>query len=305
MKYLKFCLILFIVLFGCSNNDIQHEDGFGNYDLSRDGKSIVFSWVINGKSEIYKSDIKGHNTEKIFSAENGASFFNPRYSNDGRMIVFVSNETNSLNSAVCTGDMTSRKIEMLTDTFSIKTEAIFSSDDKGIFFCAANEYGSNSPLARNSARGFDVYSINLSNGENTKVTNLNAYSLSGLSLNSDSVIAFHVFAGEDGGVFQYNLFTKMLHDRINADSKSDPPGAYRNPMFVGNGKMYCLAYGRLLLLDLKTNKGKVVFSSNFNIANTRYSSKLHRIFFTRENSDGTIYSIDESGQDLKELNLKP
>ncbi|KLT65388.1 PD40 domain-containing protein [Pedobacter sp. BMA] len=304
MKNIIWYFLIFVIFSGCSSSDIEHKEGFGSYDLSPDGKSIVFSWVLNGKSYIYVSDIEGTNIQTIFSSKTSTSFLNPKYSNDGKTIVFISNAFNSLGSAVCIGDLNSRKIEKLTDTTRINTEAIFSADDKNVFFCSANEYGNHSILAAKAAHNFDIYSIMRSSKECVRETKLNAYSLSNLAANSGSMVAFHIYAGNDGGMFQYDTLLKRLPRKIQSENgKLDNPNIYSNPTYFDSNKLFFTAYNKLLLMDLDTKQEKVIFLSNFNIANVRYSHSLKRLFFTEENSDGTIYSIDIFGKGMKEIHL--
>lgn len=254
---------------------------------------------------IYTSNIKGITSQKIFSSQTSTSFLNPRYSNNGRMIVFISNPINSLVSALYIGDLNSRKIEKITDTGSIRTEAVFSADDKKLYFCSANENGNNSILATKAAHNFDIYAVERANKNCIKETNLNAYYLSNLAANSDRMIAFNIFAGDEGGLFQYDVLLKASPSRIQSENdKQDNPNIYSNPSYLDNNKIFFSAYNKLLLIDLETKKERTIFLSNFNISNIRYSHSLNRLFFTEENSNGTIYSIDVFVKDMQEIHLK-
>ncbi|RQO77094.1 hypothetical protein DBR40_10545 [Pedobacter sp. KBW01] len=309
MKKYIYCLFLIvhvIAISGCFNKDIEHEDGFGNFDVSSDGELIVFSWINNGQASLYIYDIKKNYVLKKISSSSEASFLNPRFSGDGKNVVFVSNEKNSINSSICVGNIISGKIKKITDTNSIKTEAIFKSNGDSIIYCSANEYGNNSIVTAKTARDFDIYSASISSGLSKRYTNLNAYSLGNLNIDSASTIAFYVFTGDNGGIFKYNSIDGRMSKRIySLNDASDKAEDYSNPFFIDSNHLLYTVYNRMYIMELNSQKTKSIFSFNSNISNLRYSSTLQRIFFTDESGDGTIYSIDISGKEKRELKLMP
>jgi Tol biopolymer transport system component len=304
--YGLFFIVFAIAISGCFNKDIEHEDGFGNFDVSSDGKLIAYSWITNGQASLYIYDINKNYIIKKISSPSEASFLNPRFSADGKNVVFVSNEKNSINSSIYVGNVISGEIKKITDTNSIKTEAVFNLGGDSIVYCAANEYGNNSIVAAKTARDFDIYSVSISSGLTKRYTNLNAYSLGSLNVDSASNVAFYVFAGDNGGIFKYNPMDGRMSKRIySLNDTSDKAEDYSNPYFINSSHILYTVYNRMYVIDLSSQKTKSIFSFNSNISNLRYSSTLQRIFFTDESGDGTIYSIDIAGKEKHELKLIP
>lgn len=304
--YSVFLIVYIITIWGCFNKGIEHEDGFGNFDVSSDGKLIAFSWITNGQASLYIYDINKNYVLKKISSPSEASFLNPRFSADGKKVVFVSNEKNSINSSIYVGNVISGEIKKITDTNSIKTEAVFKSNGDSVIYCAANEYGNNSIVAAKTARDFDIYSVSISSGLSKRYTNLNAYSLGSLNVDSASNVAFYVFAGDNGGIFKYNALDGKMSKRVSSlNDTSDKAEDYSNPFFIDSNHLLYTVYNRMYIMDLSSQKTKSIYSFNSNISNLRYSAALKRIFFTDESGDGTIYSIDISGKEKHELKLMP
>ncbi|UZJ63172.1 hypothetical protein OKW96_11645 [Sphingobacterium sp. KU25419] len=112
-------------LSSCNSENSNHATLL-TFDISPDGNNLVFALAEEGKSSIYKLELKNRNIEKLFDAEDSISFYSPRFNTDGDSIVFISsNFPKKLNSTIWVANLSNNEKQVVLDDPTIKTEVIF------------------------------------------------------------------------------------------------------------------------------------------------------------------------------------
>lgn len=305
LKLIRLILILLpVVIFMASCSDPQPgklKDGLESFDVSPDGKSLIFAWNIGGKASLFQADADGKNPELLIDSSQKISVYRPRFSPDGRKIVFVGGMSDTFNGAIWVANINGDSLRQITDTSGIKTEATFSHDGKSIYFAQANEYAAYSPLANRTAHDFDIYSAALGERKVSKISNLKAYSLANIS-DIDSNRLLLDLQGKESGIFFYEKSKSVLNKvSIRNDSLSYSKG-YSNPILINSDNIICASYYVLVNIDMKSQQEKVILpSDNSGINVIRYHKKSGRLFFKRGDHSNYIYSMNLDGSDLKSI----
>lgn len=297
-------LLVAVFMANCSHPEPSKvQDDLESFDISPDGKSLIFAWNIGGKPCLFQAKSDGRNPKLLVDSSKGIAVYKPRFSPDGRKIVFIGGMSGTFNSALWIVNLNGDSLKQITDTSGIKTEATFSHDGKNIYFAQANEYASYSPLTSRAAHDFDIYSVVLSKGEVSKISNLKAYSLANISEVDSNRLILDI-KGKESGVFFYEKVKSVLTKvSIKNDSLSYAKG-YSNPIFIRNDNLICTSYYLLVNIDMKSQKEKVIIQSdNSPIHNIRYHKKSGRLFFQKGGHSNYIYSMNPEGSDLKGISI--
>jgi len=294
-----FILIICIILIRCSSPSINISKGtVQSFDISPDGTSILFTWDFGDKVHLFKSEINGHNPKKLIDSGDKISLYNARFSPSGGKIIFLVSILNSFNSSIWIANNDGNATRQITDTSGIKTEAIFSQNEKRIYFVQANEYGSYSPLVSKAAHDFDIYSLILGDNKVVKLTDLRAYSLSRISEVDSNKLLFAMHT-KNRGIFFYKSNDETLDQILVTNDTLSHSSSYSNPIMIDENTVICVSYYALKEINLKTKKEKRILRSNgsqFNII--RYNEKLKRIFFQKKDDLNVIHSINLDGSGL-------
>lgn len=192
-----FASIILLLIVGCHQNSKElFENEIQDFDITPDGEHIVFSWKDDRKTSLYKVNIDGTNP-RLLSPKQDMLFENPSCSLDGQKIVFLASKLNSLTSSIYTIGINGDSLMQITSGKTLIMEAVFSKNGESIYFTQANEYASYSPIGRKAPHDFDIYNIRLND---KKISNLNAYSLSGIS-DVDSTRLLLSLRDSDNGIF--------------------------------------------------------------------------------------------------------
>jgi len=294
-----FLLIICTLVISCSSPSTKINRGsIQSFDISPDGTSILFTWDSGNKVHLFKSKINGHNPKQLFNSNNQISVYNARFSPSGEKIIFLVSVPKSLNSSIWIANNDGYDTRQITDTSGIKTEAIFSHNEKRIYFVQANEYGSYSPLVGRAAHDFDIYSLTLGENKIIKISDLKAYSLSRISeVDSNKLLlAMHT---KNKGIFFYKENDEILNQILVTNDSLSHSSSYSNPIMIDENNIICVSYYVLKGIDLKTKKEKRILRSNGSQFNTiRYNEKLKRIFFQKKDNLNVIHSMNLDGSDL-------
>jgi TolB protein len=117
-------------------------DNAFNPAFSPDGKSIAYDASRSGPHRIWLSDSKGHNPQQISTdTSEEASHVRPRWSTDGKRLVFQNIERTRFN--VRTIDLDGRKLTSITDDANNNLNPIWSVRDDRIYFSSDRGGGYN------------------------------------------------------------------------------------------------------------------------------------------------------------------
>ncbi|PTM59791.1 TolB family protein [Desmospora activa] len=109
-------------------------------DISPDDSTLLFSYKINDIASIYTADVDGKNIKQLTKPKKGEAHLYPRYSPDGKKILFISSSDEQRRSPLMIMDHDGSNIKQLTDDDEMIQEAIFSPNGNRIYFIKATEY---------------------------------------------------------------------------------------------------------------------------------------------------------------------
>jgi len=99
MKDLKYALLF--LLAGCGQNpNTELDNQIQDFDVSPDGNNIIVSWYSNKSSSIYTTAVDGTKPKLLLTSKDH-SLDGPRYSNDGKKVLFISGKLNELFNSLC------------------------------------------------------------------------------------------------------------------------------------------------------------------------------------------------------------
>ncbi|MBD1372576.1 PD40 domain-containing protein [Hazenella sp. IB182357] len=128
----------------------------GKVDLSPDDRHIVFSYYDKGIASIYIAKSDGTEVKKMTSPQD-ESHLSPRFSPDGRKIVYLSEEkgTRKRDSHLYIMDMNGSNSKPLTTGSEQRMNPVFSPDGKQIYFFQSNQFD----YELSSYVKFDIYRV--------------------------------------------------------------------------------------------------------------------------------------------------
>ncbi len=209
------------------------EGTWMNVDVSPDGKTIVFDLL----GDIYTMPVTGGNTKVL--RQGLAMEVQPRFSPDGKKILFTSDAGGGDNIWVMDADGTNAK-QITKETFRLLNNAVWSPD--GQYIIARKHFTSTRSLG---AGELWMYHISGGNGLQLTVRKNDQQDLNEPSASADGKYIYYSEDVYPGGYFQYNkdpnsqIFIIKRFDRekgIITDVTGGPGGAAR-PQVSHDGKM--------------------------------------------------------------------
>ena len=283
--------------------------GIESLDLSRNDKYLVYSKFDHGVGKIYSAKLNGDSVSAVLSSGGDTSYVRPKFSQDGRNILFLAFPVDEKSSNIFVADKYGNNKRRITDQDQIITEAIFSSDGKEIFYTKAETYESYSPIGRAAPHGLDIYGISLDSLRERKITNLRAYGINSLSEAMDQKYLLARLILADMGMYLISLknpgsireITPANNPRADIDLYDDP--SYSKKF---NGIVFTAPY-ELYVMDLKTKNAQLVYdtkdSGEGHIYNVIAFNEEKKILF-RVKGDDAFRVIDFDGTNLVKIKLK-
>lgn len=299
-------LIFAFFLANCGLGQDIRDEGIENFDISPDGRQIVFSFLSNGMTSLHTVSADGGDGKAILKSDE-FSYTNPRYAPDGRSILFIGYDPKKVtNSSIFSSKADGGMVKQLTKGNEIITEAIFSGrGDSLIYYCKANEYQKHSPLGITNAHNFDIYSINTKNNQVTKLSNLDAYGVSSISEVQNDFMLFHIGAGEESGIYTFEIGNPIRLKKISPTNKPRRDEQYGHPAFDSfhNVLIFTAPY-QLYKMNLTENIATLIFDSgDSNIQIIRLLESRQKILFKKEVGKNMLELIDYTGGNLKKIRI--
>ncbi len=300
MKKIIIALIC-LIIFSCTNEKIS--TGVGDFVFSADDKYIYFNFFNGISSSIYRVDSSGNNVKILIPAINDISFYRLRFFNDNQNFVLIGGEPYSNKAGIFKSDLKTLSVKRLTGSESIITEAFPSRYSNSIIFCKSDTLAQNSPIAKASNRGSDIYSLNLDNNQIIRISKLDAYLLANVSELNKDLFVVHYFDKDHGMyIFTRNEPSKLL--KICAKNESDETrNHYYDILF--SEKYNCFVFSNGYGLSLMD--GKRYVKTIYNLPDGKISSfclfnTCPRVLFTVD-GDKNFYSINFDGTDIKTIKI--
>lgn len=296
-----------IVFIRCNQNNEQqigYKNGLGSFDVNESIDQLLFTFTINGKSSLYKSEIDGSKVKEFIKISDSTLLFRPRYSPDGKKIVFISGQHGHEDSSLWIVNTDGSGLTKLAH--GLITEAVFSFDNDNIYFGKAAVYKNFSPLASRNAHDFDVYCIKLKDRQIKKITNLNAYQLSSIIDVNDNELIIDLFPE---GVFFYKKHGSAELSKISpTNNKKRNSNSYTRPVAINERSVSLVSYYELISFRLSDNEEKLIFSTHGTnqFGTVRSLRKRNRLIFSYSNNNAVLYSIglDGKGMEIIKLGIK-
>ncbi|MTW85663.1 hypothetical protein F3157_08310 [Virgibacillus dakarensis] len=195
MKNITFLIgmvFLFFFMWGISlfAEPSKGFSGFGETtDLSPDDETLVFSYFQDCNASLYTVPASGGTAKLLAKPIEGNSFINPTFSPNGDKVAFIKQweveEQERTFGELMIIDQTNGKMEQLTDTNNLITEAVFSPDGKTLYFLKASVYKNYSEIASKRPHEFDIFRMDLETKAIDQITHKKAYEMSGLAVTPD------------------------------------------------------------------------------------------------------------------------
>lgn len=304
-----FYIILFLAFSVVSCNSQEVDDAsIGNFDISNNDKHIVFSYTERGISSIYKANIDGSEISLLLGSKKGISYVNPKFSRDGRKMIFISHPSEETNSKICVANQDGSDLVYFPFDNLIVTEAIFSTNQNLVYFCGARSFNKSSPIGIRAVHDFDIYSLNTENKKINKLTGLNYYNINNISEIDSSYILMRMEKGPTGGMYAMSIDNpEIVKAIIPANNPRNSTSLYYHPIFSDKfGIIAFIAPYELYLMDGKSKNARLVYGPKDGSGHFKsiciYNNN-ERLLFTKESRSGKLelMSISFNGSDLRKI----
>lgn len=294
-------------------------------DLSPDDRQIIFSYYKNGIASVYTANIDGTDV-KFLTGMKDNSLLRPKYSPDGKKIVFLAcpknNEERQKSLFVMNRD--GRNQIQLTPEHSLITEAVFSPDSHTIYFLKAGSFKHYSPIASKRPHDYDIFSVDVDGNNMKRITYEKEYNVSSLSVTSDDQKLLYIKSVYTDGISKQPLYvtsadgkeecnkiipkgeglknSEIYHAALSPDNQSIAFSA------VSNSSKKIYEY-ELFKMDLKKREAKQLTKLHLFVTGPVFFHKQNKIMFLQyynwpDNPPKyQIYIIDLDTNNLKKINL--
>lgn len=157
---------------------------------------------------------------------------------------------------ICLYDLKSKKVDTLLMSREPITSVLLSPSGRNVYFSKAVEIKNYSPIASKTPHGMDVFEITIENKTIRKLTDLNAYSIQGLSTTSnDSLLAVNIY--DNGGLGLVSTKTGKF-EKININSPRNEVKDFFFPVDIRRDSMIYVAPYELYMHNFKTNASQFI-----------------------------------------------
>jgi hypothetical protein len=259
-------LFVFIALLGCSNRhgdqSTDRDDQIESLDISPDDKKVLLQSARHGATSLFEINTDGTAPRLIMKSSNDELFSNPRYSPDGKKIVFIKRfKSKFWEGLVCLCNLDGTGVEELTHGGELVTEAMFSAKGGEVLYCSAQQYNTSKTKGATTVRGFDIYAINLSDRQVKKLSQLNAPGIDNLTEINDKYLLFHLNAGKRSGIFSFEKENPARVLRIFPANGTQESNLLDKPGYVPDKFIVFTALYELYAMNLDTRENELIYDA--------------------------------------------
>ncbi|MGI8384171.1 DPP IV N-terminal domain-containing protein [Robertmurraya sp. P23] len=176
-----------------------------NFDIAPDDGKVLISYYSNGDEAIYEADVTGENVRKLVDSEEGR-LHSPKYSPDGERILFLSSDSDGINSLMIAHRDGSNQKRLSENNMHV-SEAVYSASGDTIFYTAIAEEDFKKAEGE-TKEGLDLYSVSITGEDNKQLTDKNYFSMNALSISPDGdQVYYSLYNGSREQLTSYSLET--------------------------------------------------------------------------------------------------
>ena len=259
------CLLIFSILL--LRRDLppfgqRAGDQIESLDISPDDRKILLLSNHDGTAtSVFEVNIDGRSPRLILRPPNDGTFSRPRYSPDGKKIVFIKHFTKSFWEStvfICNSDGTD--VQELTHGGELVTEAIFSGNDN-VLYCSSKQYNSLKKKGTTDSRGFDIYSINVIDRQASKLSKLDAVGIDNLSEINEKYILFHSNDGKKSGIYSFEKDNPTRVLRMFPVNGTHDSSLLDKPGYAPDKFLLFTALSELYAMNLITHEANLIYDA--------------------------------------------
>ncbi|WP_176330358.1 DPP IV N-terminal domain-containing protein [Oceanobacillus rekensis] len=286
---ITFLLLIASIVFSLMRADdpYRYFTGMGSsFDLSPDDEHYIFSYYLNGKENIYRSNADGTDIEQITDSSS-ERLHHPKYSSEASQILFLGENPDRVNT-LYVADQNGKEQKSLTTGNIHVEDAVFSVTGKEVFFTGIPAESFNK-VEGEATDGYDLFSVDIQSGEMDQLTDQDYFTMDSLAIS------------QDGKEIYYSLFDEG-REKVTAFSLDDglektAPEANRLPYesyhfryspdeskiaytYVSEESRDSSLFGyELFLLDLKKGEDQRLTNLDSSIVSPRFFHEQNQIAF--------------------------
>lgn len=301
-KNLYTLFIIALSIASCDYNNDDNIDGIHSFCISSNDSFLIVAYEKDNTLQLYKYQMHSKAATRFI---NESSFGHPLISNNNNRVLLINYDTTKVHSSLWLGTADQPLMKKLVDGDIFINEAIFS--NSLILYTQAREYTNYSPVARKSLHKFDVYSFDLDNQFNKKITDIDAYAIYGITAIDSNNILCRIDESEASGLYFINIQEGHISNRFVPKNCPRDSDLYYNPyystahkslFFEAPYELYYLSFSDSIAKKIFTNppKGHIYKYSVFN--NSARVAVIH-------SSERDIIDIyDFSGSIIDSINIR-
>lgn len=296
-------VILTALLFGCRDKKMLSRIGL--FDISKDDKSILFSFYKSSGISILSVDIDDNNLKSIIPSTIDSNFYNPKFNKDGSKILFIgSKKGQKIGCAVFIANPSGSSREKIFSDKGEITEAVFSECEDKIYYIKSNEFGHSSPVGADQPHNSDVYSISLTTKVIEQITHLNAYSMYRISeYNCDNIMISMAYSTVPGLL---TFFKESPGKLISINPLNNPRkdnSLYDTPFYSHKfNTLGFIAPYELYVMEMKDKHASLVVYDELMVSYFRFFNNQKKMAYINDKG-GAFYLVNYDGSNLKELSI--
>ncbi|MGD6832295.1 TolB family protein [Sutcliffiella halmapala] len=334
ISLIAFVIIISVLLYFFSERFtrswIPIDHGFGDtVTLSPDDQKIVFPFYQSGDGALYKANLDGTEVVQLTYPRQNESHVHPRYSRSGEKLLFLSQEktTENLKQSLYIMSRDGNDLMRLSENKELIIDAIFSEDDKKIYYLGAENYNSEGIGPKAGPVNVDLYSISVTGENKERLTKTQSLKKRSLSITEDGkkIGYVQVDEGEEGKTTS----NYIVYDKEQKEAKMVKPnnkGVASDLIYSGrispDGSLIAFSAGsanprkesqtiyELYTMDINGDKVEPVTSFRTFITEPTFFHQSNRVLFIQDQSwtkgqaNFKLWALDLNGERIKSITLQ-
>ncbi|MBT2681190.1 PD40 domain-containing protein [Bacillus sp. ISL-35] len=291
----------------------KYHTGLGSkIAISNDDQQIAFSFYRNGSEAIYIAKLDGKDVHRVSNPVK-ADHRQPTFSPDGKKLLYLSQNRNRIQSLyIANSDGTNP--EKLSKNTQHVTEAIFSDDNKTIFFASTAAENVNKSEGE-TKDGLDLFSVKIDGTEMEQLTDRDFYTMESLYYSpKDKQVIFKDFNDtnsfdlEEGRVYMADFSSELPNDYFNMSISPDNELVAYTKVSEESMDSSLFEYD-LYLKDLKNGESKRLTDLNSSVVSPIFFNNKDEILFLdytnwpKEPEEYKLMTVELETKKLREISL--